>query len=145
MKKLLPLLSKQRESRRLAEWKKFLKDDADWDWGYILRVLAYKIARTRKCMANGLEDKNTLNPKLKVMRDIEALLEKVALDDYENDKEIRKYFSSDKVLSKFSWINNKKIRKNDMRRALNRAAAERDIDLRQAFDLIATHIYEWWD
>ena len=126
------------------DWIKFLKDDYDYDWANILRLLAYKISRVRKYI-DGSKYSTLSKEDKKCMLEVERLLKKVSRDEYDNDKEIRKYFPNDKVLSKFSFSNLKKVSKRDVRRALRRAVAERDIDLRRAFDLIATHIYNWWD
>jgi hypothetical protein len=41
--------------KKLREYRAFLRDDYDWDWVYILRLLRYKLERTRKCIvANNL-------------------------------------------------------------------------------------------
>lgn len=45
-----PSAAKRRMSDRLRmrEWTSFLKDDQDCDWEFILRVLVYKLRRTRE-------------------------------------------------------------------------------------------------
>jgi len=54
----LPVKSRK-ESRRkertkaLCEWQDFLKDDRDWPAGCIVRILLYKLERTRKCLGSG--------------------------------------------------------------------------------------------
>lgn len=51
MKKKAPIRKKEFE-KKLSDYKKFLKNDHDWDWAYILRLLKYKLERTRKCIVS---------------------------------------------------------------------------------------------
>jgi len=136
------LTSRQKEARRLAEWKKFLKDESDWDWAPILRVLAYKIRRTRKFLTSAQAASiPPRGPMIKIMKQVEDLLEKVSRDEYSNVydwKNIKLEHVKD------DWHLKPKVRA-EVRRRLKQADKDRDKDLRKAFDLIATHIYEWWD
>lgn len=42
--------------KKITEYKHILKEDEDWDWHHILKLLSYKLERTRKCIL-----KNNIN------------------------------------------------------------------------------------
>jgi ubiquitin C-terminal hydrolase len=54
---------------RMQEWKEFLKDDAEYDWSFILKVLAYKLKRTRQCL-NCTEDAPVSKKEIKTVEDL---------------------------------------------------------------------------
>ena len=69
------------KAQKYREWKEFLKDDEDYDWSYILRVLRYKLERTRKCIvANDIvADVKKIERQI---QEVEKLLKKVEEDKY---------------------------------------------------------------
>jgi hypothetical protein len=67
----------------ILSWVPFLLEDHDWDFAYILRVLEYKIARTRKCITknNHISTKD-IELICKRTRTCELLLRRLRDDDY---------------------------------------------------------------
>jgi hypothetical protein len=142
--------------RRMREWKAFLKEDADWDYDYILRTFEYKLARTRKCiLAN-----NIIEGAQKVadeIAEVEALLRKVIEDNYfeEVTEEFQNKHGELKMdvgkdgYCKFGFSKRSQEESDALREEWHsyhdKAHAAREEDLRKAFDLMATRIWGWWD
>lgn len=149
---------KQFKSQKFAEYKKFLKEDEDWDWVYILRTLRYKLQRTRRCIsANNIV---VSAPQIaRQIKEVETLLERVEKDNYywEISKAFRKKYGSLKIISdkpnpgqnfsrvtfkytKETPLNAKKIRQEQRRLWLQAEKIQRQ-DLRKAFDLMYKNIF----
>ena len=75
-------LSKQSAlKKKLKEYQEILKNDEDWDWAYILRLLKYKLERTRKCISANAIIRDA--PKVaRQIRQVEVLLGRVEEDKY---------------------------------------------------------------
>jgi hypothetical protein len=64
-----------------AKYAWFLRNDKNWDWTYILKLLQYKLMLTRKCLA--ASKIRSFNPKQdKDIRTCELLLQRLIDDDY---------------------------------------------------------------
>lgn len=149
----------------MKEWEKILKSDEDYDYYFILRILQYKLSRTRRCIL----ENNIIADSKKVgreIREVEKLLEKVLKDKYDDDalkpliakygpRRLRfksipipgKNLSECKVSS--AWDKLPTAQKNrahrELRSAWQKANTRRLNDLRKAFDLIHKNIWGWWD
>jgi hypothetical protein len=163
IKKIPSKNKKKAEKDRMKGWKEFLKDDADFDYEFILRVLKYKLERTRKCIASNdivLDAKRVV----KEIKEVEELICKVLKDNYfhEMTKDFRKEYGS------LQW---KTVKHKDdegkfdeMRfyftketpetrdsifskwHAFSKKAEEaRKADLKKAFELMSERIWSWWD
>ena len=42
----------QEHAKKAREYARFLRDDFDWDYAFILRLLRYKLERTRRCIVS---------------------------------------------------------------------------------------------
>lgn len=148
--------------KKMREYRAFLKNDYDWDYGHILRLLKYKLERTRKCILSN--DIFTSAPKIgKQIKQVEKLLERVYNDRYydEISKEFHRKYGRLKMITgkselgtKYSSLtfkytketsrNSKKIRK-EFRRLIKKENQMRLNDLRRAFNLMHKNIWGWWD
>lgn len=122
------LTKQQKFEKKMREYRRFLKDDHDWDWEYIIRLLRYKLSRTRICIQNN----NIVMCTPKIVRQItqvEALLKRVEDDSYydELSEELRK----------------KGVTKSLKHYAM--AHRRRSNDLKKAFTLLHKNMWGWWD
>ena len=155
--------NRSREHRKKArEYERFLRDDADWDYAYILRLLKYKLERTRRCIVSN----NIVVSASKIGRQIakvEELLARVLADQYFEEiggpfqskygrlrmvtGRARKGERSVPVSFKFTKetkANSDQIRR-EHRALMHRAERLRRRDLAKAFRLMEEHIWGWWD
>jgi hypothetical protein len=147
-----------RDGKRLSEWADFLKDDFDEDYGCVLRVLWYKLKRTR----DSIVSRNIVVGADETGREISevmALLDRVIADEYvwplrkAFEKEhggVRHWFrkvSENSSVMEMS-IGGKKPTAKMWRKysALSRQAdREKERDLKKAFSLMAAKMFSWWD
>lgn len=148
--------------QKLKDYKKILTDDEDWDWTYILRLLRYKLERTRKCIsANGIIKEA---PQVaRQIRQVEVLLDRVEKDRYfwQISKDFHKRYGRLKMVSgksvpgrnyttailkftKETTQNSKKIHRQH-RRLWEKAHKMQQDDLKTAFELMHKNIWGWWD
>ncbi|MDO8519837.1 MAG: hypothetical protein Q7T11_06710 [Deltaproteobacteria bacterium] len=148
--------------RKMTEYRQVLKDDYDWDYAYILKLLCYKLARTRKCI---LKNNIVSSSKLigRQIQTIHDLLIRVMEDDY--DEEVSKEFykkygrvrmifqKAEKgakaipVIFRYAKETRQKshlIRK-ERRKLFRKADRMRARDLKRAFHLMPKQILSWWD
>ncbi|MBI3018684.1 MAG: hypothetical protein HYY61_02180 [Deltaproteobacteria bacterium] len=80
MKKKISARTKEFK-KKISDYKKFLKNDHDWDGAYILRLLKYKLERTRKCIVSNhiIQSAPKKGRQIKVVED---LLDRVLKDKY---------------------------------------------------------------
>ncbi len=149
--------------KKLNEYRRFLKDDYDWDYAYILRLISYKLKRTRECII-----KNNLvtsaHKIAKQIKQVETLLNRV--DNHAYADEVLKDFhrkygqlrmimapkekrgkNSIPVHFKFAKEipqNRQKIHR-EFRKLMNKAHRMEWQDLNMAFDLMKKNIRGWWD
>ena len=149
-------------NKKIKEYKEFLKNDHDWDWAYVIRLLRYKLERTRKCIL----ENNIIKGSKKVareIREVEILLDRVAEDNYfhEITKDFRKKHGKLKTIYEKSeygpnWLTskskfNKETPQNSKRlhvqyaRLWTKASKMQQDDLKKAFDLMNKNIWNWWD
>lgn len=161
-KKREPSKSKVAFEKKMREYRKFLKDDYDWDWQYIIRMLRYKLERTRKCIL----DNDIIADAKKVGREIDEvakLLKRVEEDRYfeELRRPFFKKYGHPKMISgkpikggravpvtiaysKETSRNRNQITKESLRLSKLEDQLRRQ-DLKRAFDLMLKHIWGWWD
>ncbi len=142
--------------KKIKEWSKFLKEDYDWDWVFILKVLKYKLERTRKCFVAS----NMCESSLKNAKDIEkveVLLNRVIEDDYMT--ELLKPFD-EKYGEIVSWQNaegffevqrqnqtseNKDQIWKEYKKLSYKAEKMKQKDLNDALKIISERLFYWWD
>jgi hypothetical protein len=161
-------LAKRKLSKRIAlekklrEYKTVLAKDEDWDWIYILRMLRYKLERTRKCIrANKII---VAAPKVgRQIREVEILLERVEKNRYHDEisKDFRKRYGRLRMISgkrepgsvdipvTFKYQretpNNARRIHREAHRLWLRAERMQRRDLEKAFTLMLKNIWGWWD
>lgn len=146
--------------KKCKEYASFLKDDFDFDYAYIVRLLAYKLQRTRKSLEAGYNaNKSVLSKQIK---EVESLLLKVDEYDYEENEmaAFNKKYGKPKMVEcklpgigggrgiEFIYDNGKPATAAMNRQRLaahNRAFAKKKADLRKAFALMEENIWQWWD
>jgi len=152
---------KQILDKKLREYKKILQKDADWDWIYILRLLKYKLERTRKCILSN--DIVVSAPKIaKQIQAVETLLERVEKDQYfdEISKDFHQKYGKLRMVTKKvkgkpyhavkcnftkeTETNSKEIHK-EFSKLRRRAEFMQRNDIKKAFALMHKNIWGWWD
>ena len=162
----LPSITKKRRKliefeRKLREYRHFLKHDEDYDWQFIVRMLRYKLERTRKCILDNkiIEDA----PKVgREIREVVDLLKRVEEDRY--FEELHRPFW--KKYGKPTMISGKddgrglapvtikypketpRNRKQRIRESIRIDREERRLreeDLKKAFRLMEKNLWNWWD
>lgn len=158
---------KQQLKQRVDEYiKNVLSEDEDWDYYFILKILTYKLKRTRDCIVknNLIEDAEKISNQI---LQAEQLFTNVMEDKYDEkyyDELEKKYgkllheilpLKSNKN-GKIDYYemkihrehetpkNSDQIHKESMM-AYNKAQKEKSNDLKKAFDIMHKHMFEWWD
>ena len=154
---------KRRQARfekTLGEYAEVLKEDADWDYNHILRILKYKMERVR----NHIVGHNIIKGAKRIGREMDEpirLLGRVIEDEY--DRETMRAFhakhgqakmirespdENGNVPIKFLYRNGKQATEKmgrEMRKAYERAHERRKADLRRAFEIMVENLWSWWD
>lgn len=149
--------ARQRRQEHARAWKAFLKDDVDWDYSAIVRMLIFKLERTRRCIVgNGI-----IADAPEVAQQIEqvvGLLKRVEADDYmdEISREHKKKYGTLKMIAGkgdgrsvpikmvFRKLDNKRAH-DEHSRLYQLADQMRRDDLATAMMLMAEHLLGWWD
>ena len=162
-KKLIKKKPSEKElfNKKIIEYKKFLKEDKDWDWYYIIRLLGYKLKRTRECIRNNnFIDSRKIE---KEMLEVEKLLVDINNDNYFHliSREFYKKYGNSKMIIEdknytngFSPITIKYQKETARNR--NKIGEElvflsimsehmKQADIEKAFSLMAKNIQNWWD
>jgi len=161
--KLVKRLSKPERAaafrRRMREWIGFLRDDHDYDYDYILAVLAYKLGRTRQY----IKGHNLIKDAGKVAREIkevEGLIRKVMADDYHEEvfaSFYKKHGHPRRVTREagprglvecdilYGGKSATPAMRREQARLYEREDEARKADLRKAFDLMVERIWGWWE
>lgn len=149
--------------RRWKEWKEFLRDDCDWDFAFILRTIAYKLERTRKCILG-----NNIIKRAQEVHDeiekVECLFKRVIEDKYLDElwkpfqkkygtlrmRTVPKVVNGKKVYAaKFSFSKDNKRNRGAAFKAWRRCSKKSReamvLDLRRAFRIMSDKIWGWWD
>jgi hypothetical protein len=156
------LAKKAAYKRKVREYAKILREDEDWDWAFIVRLLQYKLKRTRLCIESNMIVASSKKI-AKQIRQVEDLFEAVLEDRYYNEigKEFRKKHGGGKFIYGKPDPSTKSVsvsvqfrgetKKNRDKihgefHRLRRKADERlERDLKRAFSLMAKNIRGWWD
>lgn len=148
--------------KKCKEYARFLRDDADFDWTYILLLLRYKLQRTRRCLLNGhLEGAEKRAAEIQEVMD---LLWKVTEHDYSGEalaafykkhgKPKPKLIPHIKGASRVELIykNGKPATADSLaamskeeHRLRQKAARSQIADLQKAFRIMLENIWGWWD
>jgi hypothetical protein len=152
----------QEHAKKMREYSKHLKDDFDWDYSYILRLLQYKLERTRKCIVSN----NIVSSAPKIAQQITAvedLLKRVIEDQYLDEigapfyakfgrlkmssrgtKKGEKFVPVTLKFEKETQRNSALLRRKHIALML-KAERMRRRDLSKAFKLMEKNIWGWWD
>jgi hypothetical protein len=148
--------------RKVRDYARLLKNDEDWDWAYIVRLLQYKLKRTRLC----IESNKIVASSKKIAKEIktvEDLFESVLRNKYFDviGKDFKKKYGSPKLVYgktepgsnsrpvSIQFRGETKTNRDRIHREFNRLhrRADRALerDLNKAFSLMAKNIQRWWD
>jgi len=109
---------KKQNAKRIKMYIKFIKDNYDWDYEFILDLLRFKIKMVRKCIEKDhLNTKTVQNKMIAQMLETEHLLQKVISFDY----------------------------KSESKRVLQDKLELQKADLKKAFEMMTENIWNWWD
>ena len=139
-----------------------LRDDEDWDWAFIIKVLQYKLKRTRLC----IESNNIVASSTKIAKQIKEVGDLFgAVLDNKYYRELGKKFRRKHGSGKFVYDkkepgtqsvgvsvrfrgetkgNQDKIHR-EFRRLHDQADRKLERDLGRAFALMENNIRGWWD
>lgn len=153
--------AKSEFTRKMAGYRKFLRQDFDWDWAYILRLLSYKLSRTRRCLSLGKgRDARRIG---RHIRQVENLLERVIEDKYydrisqglrKKYGRLRMIYGKPPLRQNGNFVTFRYDRETPQNRHkiakatahfMRRAEQMRRNDLRRAFRLMEQHIWNWWN
>lgn len=157
-----PLQKKRAHDKKVREYTHFLRDDEDWDWAFIIRLLQYKSQRTRLCIESNkiVVSSEKIAKQIKTVEDLfGAVLEDRYYDIIE--KKFKKKYGSGKIVygpqepgSRLQDVSVKfrgETKRNqdrihrEFRRLHNQADRALDRDLKKAFSLMSKNIRGWWD
>lgn len=102
--------------------------DEDWDYGYLLEVMQFKLARLR----NSLTHHNDDDKHKKRIRIVELLIGRVIASEYgqaEHDE----------------WAKNEPKDWDKMKDIITRVEYSENQDLEMLFNIMKKHIRRWWD
>lgn len=156
------LRRKRAFEKKLSEYRRLLRDDFDWDYAYILKLLQYKLSRTRRCIvANNIvvSAKKIGNQ----IQKVENLLGRVLNDCYyeEISRSFHKKYGRSRLIKlprekgargvpvvirypKKTPQNSRQIHRAAMK-LFKKAERMKSNDLKKAFDLMRKDIWGWWD
>jgi len=139
------------KKNRIKEWKEFLKDDDDYDYNYVLKVLRYKLFRLRAHIVahQMIMDAPRVSKEIKEVLD---LLDRVIEDKYE-DRAVAAFLKRHGIKDiggrcngDGEWENNIPSELNsEYLEAVSDGRETRRDDLKEAFALMAENIWGWWD
>ncbi len=162
-KRLSKRKRKEIEIKRQKKYLKFMRNNHEWDYWYIIDLLRYKIKKVRKYIKNHeyLEEQ-TRDKIVSQMLEAENLLKRVVSYDYtaELDQEFSEKFGGTiklklnfkkkhvvKVKRDYSDVNIELLQEAiiEFNKMSDNEFERRKADLRKAFDLITENIWNWWD
>lgn len=135
---------------RMKEWSAFLKDDSDFDYDDILKVLRYKLERVRIHIRTHdlVMDAGKISSEIKA---VIRLLDRVIKDDYEMIR-VNAFLKKHGLKMKCSIGKDGKFESgipdelsNEFLSETDAAFIERKEDLRKAFELMVENMWSWWD
>lgn len=150
--------------RKILAWLPVLWEDEDWDHDYILRVLKYKLIRTREEIKNGMGDEDQWrNPRVaeitEAIDSIDLLLKGEFAEaefeaHYEKFGHIKMDIGPSSGRGAFADIYNEKCKDSPELREESSKEAMEIYDLEEkrtieaynkTFSFIAANIRKWWD
>jgi hypothetical protein len=148
--------------KKIRAYADFLKDDWDWDWNPIVRLLGFKLRRTRDAIANGHAADRA--KRAKQVDAVISLLDRICEEDYHKAvfKEFYQKHGEPKMVEgpvelhkgqkvyplEFIYANGKPADEGmhrEMRRLCRKEDRMQQRDINKAFLLLAKHIRSWWD
>lgn len=135
--------------RRILQWIPILWRDEDWDFDYILRILRYKLSRTRETIIsnNIIAEADQVAAEIRMA---EQILERLEKNDYAEDlyAAIERDFG-EHDLKRLTRTGVNDENSDEYRRriveASNAAQKARDADLDLLFRHLRERIEFWWD
>lgn len=147
--------------RKLSDYRRFLKGDEDYDWHFIIRMLRFKLERTRKHIV----EHNFIQAAPRVGKEIQQVVDLLErIEDNKYFEELHKPFwkKYGKPKMKFGKPDDRGSRNVTVtypkETAANRTQIHRESlriskmehklrarDLERAFKLMQKHIWGWWD
>lgn len=147
--------------RKLRDYRRFLKDDADYDWHFIIRMLRYKLERTRDHLRNHNIVVNSERYARQIQKVVDLLL-RIEAEPYfeELHKPFWKKYGKPRMIygkadergsvpvtvryAKETARNRKQIGR-ELKRLSALEHRMRARDLHKAFQLMEKYIWYWWD
>ena len=135
---------------RMKEWTAFLKDDGDFDYVDILKVLRYKLERVRVHIRTHdmVMDAGKISSEIK---SVLKLLDRVIKDDYETIH-VNAFLKKHGLKMKCGVDKDGKFDSgipdelsSEFLSATDAAFMERKEDLKKAFELLSENMWSWWD
>lgn len=151
---------KKEFEKKIKEYAKILKDDFDWDYSYIIKLLLYKLKRTRECLVRNNVGPDTQKIE-KQIKEVEFLLNKFMEDKYD-DFYLKDFY---KMYGDLELIEGEKVNGGVLvttkferetpeisdaihkmyRKIRNKSDKAKQKDLTKAFYLLGKNIQNWWD
>jgi len=154
--------AKKKERNRIRKYAKFIKNNHDWDYDYIIQLLRFKLKMVRETIQkNSIIIQEQIDQISNEISEVEKLLDKVIADNYFSELKLE-------FEKKYGKVEHEFIKENDSKNdsfktiyhveedKLNEAQEEyaklhnlsfemRKNDLKKAFELISENIWNWWD
>lgn len=134
----------------------FLRNDYDWDYGYILKLLRYKLRRTRETISKNkiITDEEITKISNQII-EVEKRIQRFLDDEYniqiKSDMNIQEKYGETKMVFVDSTVQflpewgDKVQYKKDMRIVYEKWEQARQKDFNEIFDLMKKNLQNWWD
>ena len=134
----------------------FLRNDYDWDYGYILKLLRYKLRRTRETISKNkiITDEEITKISNQIIEE-EKRIQRFLDDEYniqiKSDMNIQEKYGETKMVFVDSTVQflpewgDKVQYKKDMRIVYEKWEQARQKDFNEIFDLMKKNLQNWWD
>jgi hypothetical protein len=127
---------------KVCAYARLLWDDRDWDWAYILKLLKYKLERTRKTIQAGNHHVGA-DRDCRRIRTCEILLDRIIRDNY-CEVEWARFFQKYPV--DWSRINDHTPEQDEaFWRVANHETYQQNQDLEMFCRIFRKHVRDWWD
>jgi hypothetical protein len=157
-------MKKESFAKKMAEYRRILKNDFDWDYEFILELLRHKLTRTRKCIASSKTSSAVRVQRIgRQIQRVEDLLNRFLENPYHAEvfKNFHKKYGKLKMVTlphkkgtlgipitmryqKETPQNSRAIHR-EATRLYKKADRMRNGDLKKAFDLMSKNMQGWWD
>lgn len=154
---------KKKERNRIKKYARFLKNNHDWDYVFILDMLWFKLKMVKEYIRDeGHMIEESQNKKVSEIEEVEKLLKTVVDDNYAEELNADFEKNYGKIEHKFikvdSTTGSRKLEivwhvpdeklveaKKVYQQNIKLAADLQKADLKRAFDLMVENIWGWWD